>query len=83
LYADEWICCGTASSGTMAGNAGFISPEAFPPKERMAQYFEDYAKMLNAPVRTGVEVRCGFLYADEWICCGTASSGTMAGNAGF
>ncbi|KJV48982.1 FAD-dependent oxidoreductase [Pantoea sp. BL1] len=33
-----------------------ISQEAFPPKERMAQYFEDYAKMLNAPVHTGVEV---------------------------
>lgn len=33
-----------------------ISQEAFPPKERMAQYFEDYARMLNAPVRTGVEV---------------------------
>ena len=33
-----------------------ISQEAFPPKERMAQYFEDYVKMLNAPVRTGVEV---------------------------
>lgn len=34
-----------------------ISQEAFPPKERMAQYFEDYVKMLNAPVRTGVEVQ--------------------------
>ena len=34
-----------------------ISPEAFPPKERMAQYFEDYATMLKAPVRTGVEVQ--------------------------
>lgn len=34
-----------------------ISPEAFPPKERMAQYFEDYAAMLKAPVRTGVEVQ--------------------------
>ncbi|UDJ84646.1 flavin-containing monooxygenase [Kosakonia oryzae] len=33
-----------------------ISQEAFPPKERMAQYFEDYARMINAPVRTGVEV---------------------------
>ncbi len=33
-----------------------ISPEAFPPKERVAQYFEDYVQMLNAPVRTGVEV---------------------------
>lgn len=34
-----------------------VSPESFPPKERMAQYFEDYAAMLKAPVRTGVEVR--------------------------
>ncbi len=34
-----------------------ISPEAFPPKERMAQYFDDYAKMINAPIRTGVEVK--------------------------
>lgn len=33
-----------------------ISQEAFPPKERMAQYFEDYVNMLNAPVRTGVDV---------------------------
>ena len=33
-----------------------VSPEAFPPKERMAKYFEDYAKMIGAPVRTGVEV---------------------------
>jgi len=34
-----------------------ISPETFPPKERMAQYFEDYVAMLKAPVRTGVEVK--------------------------
>ncbi|MDH0747051.1 NAD(P)/FAD-dependent oxidoreductase [Pseudomonas sp. GD03842] len=33
-----------------------ISPEAFPPKERMADYFEAYVQMLKAPVRTGVEV---------------------------
>ncbi|WP_213881079.1 NAD(P)/FAD-dependent oxidoreductase [Pseudomonas sp. dw_358] len=33
-----------------------ISPEAFPPKERMAAYFEDYAAMIKAPIRTGVEV---------------------------
>jgi len=36
---------------------GDVSPEAFPAKERMAQYFEDYAAMLKAPVRTGVEVK--------------------------
>lgn len=34
-----------------------VSPETFPAKERMAKYFEDYAAMLNAPVRTGVEVK--------------------------
>ncbi|MGO4393661.1 flavin-containing monooxygenase [Variovorax sp. M-6] len=34
-----------------------VSPESFPPKERMAQYFEDYAAKLKAPVRTGVEVK--------------------------
>lgn len=33
-----------------------VSPETFPPKERMAKYFEDYVSMLSAPVRTGVEV---------------------------
>ncbi len=34
-----------------------VSPETFPPKDRMAKYFEDYARMLGAPVRTGVEVK--------------------------
>lgn len=34
-----------------------VAPETFPPKERMAQYFEDYAKMIKAPVRTNVEVK--------------------------
>lgn len=33
-----------------------VDPETFPPKERMARYFEDYATMIKAPVRTGVEV---------------------------
>jgi putative flavoprotein involved in K+ transport len=34
-----------------------ISPESFPPKERMADYFEAYVDKLKAPVRTGVEVQ--------------------------
>ncbi|MFN3525954.1 MAG: flavin-containing monooxygenase [Paracoccus sp. (in: a-proteobacteria)] len=33
-----------------------IPPETFPPKERMARYFEDYATMIDAPIRTNVEV---------------------------
>jgi putative flavoprotein involved in K+ transport len=32
-------------------------PDAFPGKETVAAYFEAYAKMIGAPVRTGVEVR--------------------------
>ncbi|SMG51916.1 flavin-containing monooxygenase [Paraburkholderia susongensis] len=34
-----------------------VAPDVFPPKERVAKYFEDYASMINAPVRTGVEVK--------------------------
>lgn len=33
-----------------------VGPEVFPPKERMARYFEDYASMIKAPIRTNVEV---------------------------
>jgi putative flavoprotein involved in K+ transport len=31
-------------------------PDAFAPKERVADYFEAYARMIGAPVRCGVEV---------------------------
>jgi len=34
-----------------------LSPDAFAPKERIAQYFEDYARQIHAPIRTGVDVR--------------------------
>ncbi len=34
-----------------------IDPDSFPTKTRMAQYFEDYARMIAAPIRTNVEVR--------------------------
>ncbi len=32
-------------------------PEGFPAKEQVADYFVDYAKMIDAPIRCGVEVR--------------------------
>jgi len=46
-----------------------MAPEAFAPKERVADYFVAYAEKIGAPVRTGVEVtratalegRAGFL----------------------
>ncbi|MCP8686767.1 flavin-containing monooxygenase [Marinobacterium sedimentorum] len=34
-----------------------VDPDAFAPKERVADYFEAYAKHINAPIRTGVEVK--------------------------
>lgn len=33
-----------------------VDPAAFAPKERVADYFVDYAKKIGAPVRCGVEV---------------------------
>jgi putative flavoprotein involved in K+ transport len=34
-----------------------IDPDAFVPKERVADYFVAYAKMIDAPIRCGVEVK--------------------------
>ena len=34
-----------------------LNADAFAPKERVAAYFETYAKKFNAPIRTGVDVR--------------------------
>jgi putative flavoprotein involved in K+ transport len=33
-----------------------FSPDAFVPKENVADYFEAYARMIDAPIRCGVEV---------------------------
>ncbi|MGV8890998.1 MAG: flavin-containing monooxygenase [Pseudomonas sp.] len=33
-----------------------LNPDGFAPKERVADYFEAYAKKFNAPIRTGVDV---------------------------
>ncbi|UXN06606.1 flavin-containing monooxygenase [Bartonella sp. HY761] len=33
-------------------------PDAFIPKDDIAQYMEDYASQINAPIETGVEVTC-------------------------
>ena len=34
-----------------------FDPDAFPSKERVADYLVAYADMINAPIRCGVEVR--------------------------
>ena len=33
-----------------------VAPDAFATKDRVADYLEDYARMVNAPIRTDVEV---------------------------
>jgi len=33
------------------------NPDAFPPKEKVADYFVEYAKKIAAPIRCGVEVK--------------------------
>ena len=33
-----------------------MAPDAFPTKQRIADYFVEYANKINAPIRTGVEV---------------------------
>ncbi|RMD93972.1 MAG: FAD-dependent oxidoreductase [Alphaproteobacteria bacterium] len=38
-------------------------PDDFVPKDAVAAYLEDYAKMIGAPIRTGVEVRS----AEPWF----------------
>ena len=34
-----------------------LDPDGFAPKEQVADYFEAYARQIEAPIRTGVEVR--------------------------
>ncbi len=34
-----------------------LDPDAFAAKEQVAEYFEAYARKINAPIRTGVEVQ--------------------------
>lgn len=34
-----------------------LDPDAFASKDRVARYFETYARKFNAPIRTGVEVK--------------------------
>jgi putative flavoprotein involved in K+ transport len=34
-----------------------LDPDAFARKDQVAAYFEDYAKLIGAPIKTGVEVR--------------------------
>lgn len=54
---DSLVCNGPAWHDRFPGlEFDDLDPDAFAPKERVARYFETYARKINAPIRTGVEV---------------------------
>jgi putative flavoprotein involved in K+ transport len=53
---DSLVANGPAWHDRFPGLEFGTDPEAFVPKEQVADYFEAYARMIGAPVRCGVEV---------------------------
>src|ERR1700761_94825 len=53
---DSLVANGPAWHDRFPGRAFDGDPDAFVPKERVADYFEAYARHIGAPVRCGVEV---------------------------
>ncbi len=53
---DSLVANGPAWHDRFPGATFDMDPEAFPPKETIADYFEAYAAKIAAPVRCGVEV---------------------------
>ena len=54
---DSLVANGPAWHDRFPGLEFPIDPDAFPSKDMVADYFEDYARQFNAPIRTGVEVK--------------------------
>nr|MBO2510587.1 FAD-dependent oxidoreductase [Gammaproteobacteria bacterium] len=54
---DSLVANGPAWHDRFPGLEFNIDPDAFAPKDMVAEYFEAYARKINAPIRTGVEVK--------------------------
>lgn len=54
---DSLVANGPAWHDRFPGLEFDLDPDAFAPKEQVADYFEAYAKKFNAPIRTGVDVK--------------------------
>ncbi|WP_042338258.1 flavin-containing monooxygenase [Paraburkholderia ferrariae] len=54
---DSLVANGPAWHDRFPGMEFDLDPDAFASKEQVADYFVAYAKKINAPVRTGVEVK--------------------------
>lgn len=57
-----------------------VDPDAFAGKDRVATYFEAYAKKFNAPIRTGVEVKSVVRNSDRPGFTVETSQGTIEAN---
>ncbi|PRX08538.1 UNVERIFIED_ORG: putative flavoprotein involved in K+ transport [Martelella mediterranea] len=53
---DSLVANGPAWHDRFPGMTFKADPDAFVPKDGVAQYLEDYATMVDAPIRTGVDV---------------------------
>ena len=54
---DSLVANGPAWHDRFPGLEFDLDPDAFSTKEQVAAYFEAYAEKINAPIRTGVEVK--------------------------
>nr|BFD42603.1 NAD(P)/FAD-dependent oxidoreductase [Pseudomonas sp. FFPRI_1] len=54
---DSLVANGPAWHDRFPGLEFSIDPDGFAAKDQVADYFEAYAQKINAPIRTGVEVR--------------------------
>ena len=58
-----------------------IAPNAFAPKERVAEYFEKFAQQIKAPIRCGVEVKLVQKNIGRPGFCVETSQGVIEANA--
>ena len=56
-----------------------IEPDAFPPRDRMVRYFEEFAGQIEAPIRCGVEIKSLRQSADGFVA--ETQDGTIAARA--
>ncbi|MEM6311360.1 MAG: NAD(P)/FAD-dependent oxidoreductase [Pseudomonadota bacterium] len=74
---DSLVANGPAWHDRFPGMALSCDADAFADKETVARYFEDYARMIDAPVRTGVTVERAMPHSDRPGFLVQTSQGTI------
>jgi putative flavoprotein involved in K+ transport len=77
---DSLVANGPAWHDRFPGLEFAIDPDAFPHKDMVADYFEAYARQIDAPIRTGVEVKRVVRNADRPGFTVETSIGTIQAN---